>query len=75
MDDNNAKRDWNSTQEDNTWDIVPLPRGRKAISNKWVYKIKCDDNDQVERYRARLVVKEYAQKEGIESNEIFSLVV
>jgi len=29
----------------------------------------------VERYRARLVVKEYAQKEGIESNEIFSAVV
>ncbi|GKE37029.1 retrovirus-related pol polyprotein from transposon TNT 1-94, partial [Tanacetum coccineum] len=29
----------------------------------------------VERYRARLVVKRYAQKEGIDFNEIFSLVV
>ena len=58
-----------------TWDLVPLPQGRKPIGNKWVYKIKRDGNDQVERYRARLVVKGFAQKEGIDFNEIFSLVV
>ncbi|KAH9725713.1 hypothetical protein KPL70_007982 [Citrus sinensis] len=58
-----------------TWELVPLPRGRKAIGNKWVYKIKRDGNDQVEQYRARLVVKGYAQKEGIDFNEIFSPVV
>ncbi|KAH9685484.1 hypothetical protein KPL70_013981 [Citrus sinensis] len=58
-----------------TWELVPLPHGRKAIGNKWVYKIKRDGNDQVERYRARLVVKGYAQKEGIDFNEIFSPVV
>jgi len=61
--------------KNNTWDLVPLPQGRKAISNKWVYKIKRDSNDQVERYRARLVVKGYTQKEGIDFNEIFSPVV
>lgn len=58
-----------------TWELVPLPSGRKAIGNKWVYKIKRDSNDQIERYRARLVVKGYAQKEGIDFNEIFSPVV
>jgi len=61
--------------KNNTWDLVPLPQGRKAIGNKWVYKIKRDGNDQVGRYRARLVVKGYAQKEGIDFNEIFSPVV
>jgi transposase InsO family protein len=61
--------------KNNTWDLVPLPQGRKAIGNKWVYKIKRDGNNQVERYRARLVVKGYAQKEGIDFNEIFSPVV
>ncbi|KAH9698451.1 hypothetical protein KPL71_024012 [Citrus sinensis] len=38
------------------WELVLLPHGRKAIGNKWVYKIKRDGNDQVERYRARLVL-------------------
>ncbi|KAH9770304.1 hypothetical protein KPL71_012330 [Citrus sinensis] len=37
--------------------------------------IKCDGNDQVEQYHARLVVKGYAQKEGIDFNKIFSPVV
>ena len=44
-------------QRNKTWELVQLPKGRKAIGNKWVYKIKRDGNDQVERYRARLVVK------------------
>ncbi|GKD83365.1 gag-pol polyprotein [Tanacetum coccineum] len=58
-----------------TWELVPLPGGRKPIGNKWVYKIKRNGDDQVERYRARLVVKGYAQKEGIDFNDIFSPVV
>ncbi|KZV46385.1 hypothetical protein F511_16024 [Dorcoceras hygrometricum] len=58
-----------------TWDLVTLPQGRKFIGNRWVYKIKRDGNNQVERYRARLVVKGYAQKEDIDFNEIFSPVV
>ncbi|KAH9698812.1 hypothetical protein KPL71_024142 [Citrus sinensis] len=35
-----------------TRELVPLPHERKDIGNKWVYKIKCNGNDQVERYRA-----------------------
>ncbi|XP_072058285.1 secreted RxLR effector protein 161-like [Arachis hypogaea] len=58
-----------------TWKLVELPADRKAIGNKWVYKIKRDSNDQVERYRVRLVVKGYAQKEGVDFNEIFFSVV
>ena len=48
---------------------------KKAIGNKWVYTIKRDGNDQVERYRARLVIKGFAQKEGIDFNKIFSPIV
>ncbi|XP_019179526.1 PREDICTED: uncharacterized protein LOC109174726 [Ipomoea nil] len=35
-----------------TWELVSLSQRRKAIGNKWVYKIKRDSNNQVERYRA-----------------------
>nr|GEV53445.1 putative ribonuclease H-like domain-containing protein [Tanacetum cinerariifolium] len=47
----------------------------KVVPQHEVYKIKRNGDDQVERYRARLVVKRYAQKEGIDFNEIFSPVV
>jgi hypothetical protein len=57
------------------WDLVPLPQESKVIGNIWVYKIKCDGNDQVKRYHVRFVVKEYAWKEGIYFNEIFFMVV
>ena len=59
-----------SLHKNKTWELVPLPYGRKAIGNKWVYKIICDGNkwvykiicdgnDQVERYRARLTSTRY----------------
>jgi len=50
-------------------------KGPKFTNCKWAYKIKRNDNDQVERYCAILVVKGYAQKEDIDFSEIFSLVV
>ena len=31
----------------NTWELIELPKGRKDIGNKWVFKIKQDSNDQV----------------------------
>ncbi|KAL4382962.1 hypothetical protein GQ457_15G015010 [Hibiscus cannabinus] len=61
--------------KNNTWDLVPLPQGRKPIGNKWVFKIKRNGDNQVERYCGRLMVKGCAQKEGIDFNEIFSPVV
>jgi len=69
------KEEMNSLQENKTWELVNLPKDRKALQNKWVYKIKHEGNENKERYKARLVVKGFAQKEGIDFTEIFSPVV
>ena len=54
---------------------MKLPKGRKTLQNKWVYKIKHEGEGKKERYKARLVVKGFSQKEGIDFHEIFSPVV
>ena len=49
--------------KNDTYEITELPPGRKAIGNKWVWKIKFKSNGEVDRYKARLVVKGCNQKE------------
>ncbi|GKA60702.1 ribonuclease H-like domain-containing protein [Tanacetum coccineum] len=61
--------------ENNTWDLVELPRNRRAIGSKWVYKTKLKSTGEIDRYKARLVAKWFNQKEGIDYEETFSPVV
>ncbi|MCO5603379.1 hypothetical protein L7F22_057529 [Adiantum nelumboides] len=57
-----------------TWDLVPLPKGKKPIGCRWVYKVKHDSDGSVSRYKARLVAKGYAETYGIHYEETFALV-
>ena len=52
-----------------TWDLVDLPPGRKAVKSKWVFKLKSDG-----RFRARLVAKGFTQIPGLDFDETFSPV-
>ena len=51
-----------------------MPVGKTTLKNKWVYRLKEEDRGK-QRYKARLVVKGFAQKKGIDFDEIFSPVV
>ena len=63
-----------SIEENRTWTLTELPQGRRAIGLKWVFKVKRDEYDAVVRHKARLVVKGYAQRHGIDYDEVFAPV-
>jgi ATP-binding cassette subfamily B (MDR/TAP) protein 1 len=54
---------------------VKLPKGKKVLKNKWVYRIKQEEHMSHPRYKARLVVKGFSQRKGIDFDEIFSPMV
>ncbi|GJV09779.1 ribonuclease H-like domain-containing protein [Tanacetum coccineum] len=58
-----------------TWELVDLREGRKAIGSKWIYKIKFRSSGEIDRYKARLVAQGFGQKGGINYEETFSPVV
>ena len=57
-----------------TWELVPLPSGKKTVGCKWVFTVKQNPDGQVERYKARLVAKGYSQTYGIDYDETFAPV-
>lgn len=68
------KEEMNSIKSNEVWDIVELPNGAKAIGCKWVFKTKKDSLGNIERYKARLIAKGFAKKEGIDYTKTFSHV-
>ncbi|CAL1361567.1 unnamed protein product [Linum trigynum] len=64
-----------SLYDNNTFELVKLPKGKRALKNKWVFKIKHDEHNRQPRFKARLVVKGFSQRKGIDFDEIFSPVV
>nr|KYP66486.1 Retrovirus-related Pol polyprotein from transposon TNT 1-94 [Cajanus cajan] len=68
------QEEMDSLKRNNTYELVQLPKGRRVLKNKWVFKLK-KDGDKLVRHKARLVVKGFSQKQGIDFEEIFSPVV
>ena len=47
-------------ERNGTWELTDLPKGMKKIGVKWVFKTKLNENGEVDKCKARLVVKGYA---------------
>ncbi|CAI7835656.1 unnamed protein product [Closterium sp. NIES-53] len=62
-----------SFEENGTWELVELPEGCKAITSKWLFKIKSYADGKIERNKSRLVAKGYQQKKKVDYKGILAL--
>lgn len=67
--------EFDALRANNTWSLVPRPRGANVVSGKWVFKHKLNPNGSLERYKARWVVCGFSQCSGIDFCDTFSPVV
>jgi hypothetical protein len=72
--DTSMDEEYFSLMSNNTWGLVPLPKGIKLVICKWFYRTKYASDVSVERHKAWLVTKVFSQFEGIDYNETFSPV-
>ncbi|KAL6347262.1 hypothetical protein AAG906_013698 [Vitis piasezkii] len=54
--------------------MVELPKGKKTVGCKWIFTIKYKADETIQRYKARLVAKEFTQTYGIDYQETFAPV-
>ena len=66
--------EFDSLQRNYTWEIVPLPKCRKAIGCRWVFRVKETQDGEIERYKARLVARGFSQKYGVDYEETYASV-
>ena len=68
------QQEYDALIERNTWELVELPPGRRAIGVKWVLKIKTKADGSLEKFKARLVAKGYAQVKGVDYDDTYAPV-
>jgi Reverse transcriptase (RNA-dependent DNA polymerase) len=61
--------------ENNIFELVELPRGKKVLNNKWVYWVQFEGQEVKLRYKAWLVVKRFDQKKEVNFEKKNSRVV
>ena len=68
------KSEMRSMYENKVWTLIDLPNDRWAIEIKWIFKRKTDADSSVTIYKARLVENGFDKVQGVDYDDIFSLV-
>jgi hypothetical protein len=61
-------------KKNKTWELVDRPKDRKIIGVKWVFRTKLNADGSINKHKARLVVKGYAQVFGVDYSDTFAPV-
>ena len=63
-----------SIMHNNTWKLADLPPGCKPLGSKWIFKRKMKVDGSIDKYKARLVIQGFRQKEGIDYFDTYAPV-
>ena len=69
-----AQEEYDALMQHDTWSLVPLPPRCSTIGSKWVFKVKCNAQVEVDRYKCPLVAQGFGQKPELDYTETFALV-
>jgi hypothetical protein len=61
---NGMEEEMDSLLKNQTWKLCKFPASKRALPNKWVYSLKEEDGGYI-IFKARLVVKGFAQKKAL----------
>ena len=63
-----------SLKKTGTWELVERPSETNVVDNRWVLHMKKNAVGEIEKYKARLVAKEFTQIYRINYYETYSSV-
>lgn len=64
--------DIKAIKRNKTWELINPLNGIKRIGVKWIYKTKLNEKGEVDKCKAHLKVKGYAQIYRIDYSEVFA---
>ncbi|OWZ04071.1 putative mitochondrial protein [Phytophthora megakarya] len=67
--------EYESLLQNKTWELVPRKRSMKVLRNRWVFRVKYLANAEIDRFKARLVIKGFMQVYRVGYLEVYSPVV
>ena len=63
-----------SLEKNKVWEIVDRPSNRRNIDGRWVFQVKGNAKGELDRFKARYVVKGFSLVQGVDYEEIFAPV-
>ncbi|KAK4407831.1 Retrovirus-related Pol polyprotein from transposon RE2 [Sesamum angolense] len=67
-----AKSEMDSIVSNRTWVIIDLPPGCNTIGCKWIFKKKLKPDGSVDKFKIRLVAKDFEKKDGVDYFDTYS---